>query len=140
MPELRRSPLFARVFLSSRTAALDLALAALLLALTRRAPLAALGALPYAARLLRDARRRARGRSEAVEVLAADLSADLIGLGALIRGSAREPEPCAVSSPEPPITVLTVGNMYPPHHLGGAELIWRRRSSTCAGSAGASAC
>jgi len=24
-----------------------------------------------------------------------------------------------------PITVLTVGNMYPPHHLGGAELIWR---------------
>jgi glycogen synthase len=23
-----------------------------------------------------------------------------------------------------PLRVLTVGNMYPPHHLGGAELIW----------------
>ena len=21
--------------------------------------------------------------------------------------------------------VLTVGNMYPPHHLGGYELVWR---------------
>ena len=24
-----------------------------------------------------------------------------------------------------PLRVLAVGNMYPPHHLGGAELIWR---------------
>src|SRR5919205_347440 len=24
-----------------------------------------------------------------------------------------------------PVRVLTVGNMYPPHHLGGYELMWR---------------
>jgi len=87
VPELRRSPLFARVFLSSRTAAFDLALAALLIAIARRKPLLALAALPYAARLVTEARRRARGRS-AAEVLAADLAADAVGLAALARGSA----------------------------------------------------
>nr|MDQ4041279.1 hypothetical protein [Actinomycetota bacterium] len=24
-----------------------------------------------------------------------------------------------------PVRVLCVGNMYPPHHLGGYELVWR---------------
>src|SRR3954454_21734662 len=24
-----------------------------------------------------------------------------------------------------PVRVLTVGNMYPPHHFGGYELVWR---------------
>jgi hypothetical protein len=88
VPELRRTMLFARVFLSSRTAAVDLAVLALLAALIRRSPPLALAALPYANRLVSDARRRARGRGEAIETLAADLVADLVGLGALLRGSA----------------------------------------------------
>jgi glycogen(starch) synthase len=35
------------------------------------------------------------------------------------------PAPAQHAMPRPGIRVLSVGNMYPPHHLGGAELIWQ---------------
>ncbi len=73
-------------------------------------------------------RRAPRAAAASALVLAADLAADAVGLAALARGSAREPERGAVSTADAtarPLRVLTVGNMYPPHHLGGAELIWR---------------
>ncbi len=85
VPELRHEPLFGRIFLSRRTAALDAALAGAALAALRRSPWPALAALPYAAQLAAGARRRSRGRTALV--LAADLAADLRGLAALARGS-----------------------------------------------------
>jgi glycosyltransferase involved in cell wall biosynthesis len=92
VPELRATMFRARVFLSARTALLDLAVAALALAVLRRRPLLALATLPYARVLLTGAQGRARDRSTAL-VAAADLAADLAGLAALVRGSigARSP-------------------------------------------------
>jgi glycosyltransferase involved in cell wall biosynthesis len=92
VPELRRAPLFGRLFLTSRTAALDLAVVSLLVAALRRRPLAAVAAVPYAWRLVHDARARARERSVAV-VVAADLAADLVGLASLVRGSVASRSP-----------------------------------------------
>ena len=88
VPELRRSPLFARVFLSSRSAAFDLALAGLLIAILRRRPLAAAAAVPYVVRALTEARTRARHEPLAL-VAGADLLADLFGFASLVEGSLR---------------------------------------------------
>lgn len=88
VPELRASLLRARLFLSARTALLDLAVAALALAVLGRRPAVALAAVPYAWVLIREAGRRARDRNAAL-VTAADLTADLAGLAALVRGSMR---------------------------------------------------
>jgi glycosyltransferase involved in cell wall biosynthesis len=76
-PELRRD-LPARVFLSRRTAAFDLALAGALAAAALRAPWPLLAAAPYARRHLRAAPR----------VSAAYVAADLVGAAALAYGSA----------------------------------------------------
>jgi glycosyltransferase involved in cell wall biosynthesis len=87
VPELREELFFARMFLSRRSAAFDLALAgALAAAATRRtAPLAA--AAPYAALAIADARRW--GKRRLPSVLAANLAADTVGAAALAYGSAR---------------------------------------------------
>ena len=92
VPELRTSVLRARVFLSARTALLDLAVAAVALAVMGRRPLLALATLPYARMLVAEARHRSRDRSAAL-VAAADLAADLAGLAALVRGSVRARSP-----------------------------------------------
>jgi glycosyltransferase involved in cell wall biosynthesis len=88
VPELRRRPLFARLFLSRRTAALDLALAAAALAAARRSRLPLAATVPYLLLLADEARRRARGASP-LRAAAADAVADLVGLGALVAGSLR---------------------------------------------------
>ena len=83
-PELRGSFFFGRVFLSSRSAAFDAALAGLAAAaLTRRrAPLAA--ALPYAAMI---ARRAAQSGPRAPLAAPVEVAADAVALAALLRGS-----------------------------------------------------
>jgi hypothetical protein len=87
IPELRDQFLHRRLFLSPRTLAFDAAVAGAAAAvLTRRPALAAVAALPYA----RLAVRRALPyRRRAPLVAAVDVAADLAGLAALARGSAR---------------------------------------------------
>jgi glycosyltransferase involved in cell wall biosynthesis len=80
IPELRSAALHRRLFLSDRTLAFDAALAGLA---AGRPLLAA----PYAARLVRDARR------EGSRVAAARAVADAAALGALVRGSLRHRSP-----------------------------------------------
>jgi glycosyltransferase involved in cell wall biosynthesis len=99
MPELRRAFLYRRAFLNARTARLDLAVAAALVAVARRSPLSLAAAVPYARELRRHARRAAAGGPRApapaapspalAAVAAADLCADLVGLAALAAGSVR---------------------------------------------------
>ena len=91
IPELREAFLYRRLFLSSRTAAFDLALAGAAVAVARRRPTALLAAAPYARLAYRDAHRGGRRRAPAV--LAADLVADAIGAGALLTGSAQARTP-----------------------------------------------
>ncbi len=79
VPELRDA-LPARYFLSRRTAAFDLAVLGLLVALTMRRRWPALAVAPYAAR-------RLAWRHEAVRHNAAFVAADAVGLAALVRGS-----------------------------------------------------
>ena len=90
MPELRDAFLYRRWFLSRRTAAFDLAVAATLAGAIRRsrAPRGALclATLPYLRALLEGA---AGERRRAPAVLAADLGADLVGCLALLAGSIR---------------------------------------------------
>jgi glycosyltransferase involved in cell wall biosynthesis len=84
-PELRAT-LTLRLFLTPRSARFDLALAALAAAALARRPWLALGAAPYVRRHLRTDQpwRRSVARHNAAE-----LSADLVGLAALLWGSAR---------------------------------------------------
>lgn len=86
IPELRAEFLFARVFLTSRSASFDLALAGVAgaLASPSRTPLAA--TLPYA---IAELRRVAPQRRNAPLVAAVDLAADAVGFGALLVGSVR---------------------------------------------------
>ncbi len=78
MPELRHEFLYRRLFLNRRTATFDLALTAAAAALIMRRPVPLLAVLPYlkAARTRRDS-------------MAADACADVVGLLALLYGSAR---------------------------------------------------
>lgn len=85
VPELR-SRWFLGVFLSRRTAKLYLALAALLLALRTRRPLLLLLALPYARATFRTDQWYRRW---VLEQNAAHLAGDLVGLLALLEGSAK---------------------------------------------------
>jgi glycosyltransferase involved in cell wall biosynthesis len=94
MPELRRAFLYRRAFLNARTARLDLALAAALIAVARRSPLSLAAAVPYARELRRHAHRAGAAGPKApapppAVVAAADLCADLVGLAALAAGSVR---------------------------------------------------
>jgi GT2 family glycosyltransferase len=88
VPELRQAFFYRRVFLSSRTAALDLALLGLVGALTRKArgP-GVVATAPYLGILATGARRAGLGR--AAPVAAVDLLADLRGAIALLAGSLR---------------------------------------------------
>jgi glycosyltransferase involved in cell wall biosynthesis len=95
MPELRETLLYRRLFLSDRSARVDLALAAVVTSAVagRRWPLVAIS--PYAAALTTHARHRARtGSPTAIAAIAAaDAAADLVGLAALSAGSARYRSP-----------------------------------------------
>ncbi len=98
IPELRTTFLDRRLYLNRRTRELDLALAgaagaaALARAGRRGLTLAALAAaVPYARTAYSSARRW--GRREAARVLAAEVAADLVGLGALFAGSVRARDP-----------------------------------------------
>jgi hypothetical protein len=87
MPELRSTLTWRGPFLSRRTAAFDLAVVAFLGALVGRSRIPLLAALPYAWLSLR--RGLFFGRRQAPLVVATDLAADGMGLGALVLGSAR---------------------------------------------------
>ncbi len=95
MPELRETLLCRRLFLSDRTARVDIALAAVAASALagRRWPLVAVS--PYAAALAAHARHRARtaSPSEIAAIAAADAAADLVGLAALAAGSVRYRSP-----------------------------------------------
>jgi hypothetical protein len=84
-PELRRTLLHRRLFLSPRTLKLDLALAAVTVAAARRSTLPLLGIAPYALELRRHARER--GGGDWKPVAAVDAAADLLGAAALVHGS-----------------------------------------------------
>jgi GT2 family glycosyltransferase len=84
LPELRDTLLHRRLFLSSRTMKLDLALAGLALAAARRSKLPLLAAVPYALELRRHAKERGEDWKR---VAAIDASADLLGAMALLHGS-----------------------------------------------------
>lgn len=87
VPELRRTLLWARTFMSSKNAAFDLALVGLAgAAITdRRRPL--ILAVPYVGLAARGARGRGR---RAPAVAAVELVADLVGMSALLLGSVRQ--------------------------------------------------
>jgi glycosyltransferase involved in cell wall biosynthesis len=85
VPEFRRG-MFAHVFLTRRSAALDAALVAGGLAALRRSPVPLLAALPYASMVVRAARPY---RKRAPLVGAVGVAADLVGTAALVKGSAR---------------------------------------------------
>ncbi|HEY3728274.1 MAG TPA: glycosyltransferase family A protein [Solirubrobacteraceae bacterium] len=85
MPELRDAFLYRRWFLNRRTARLDVALAAGLVAAARRSPVPLVAALPYA----RTVRRQARRGSPGLGVAVADVAGDLVGFAALAAGSLR---------------------------------------------------
>lgn len=85
VPELRDTLLHRRVFLSSRTMKLDLALAGLALAARRRSKLPLLAAAPYALELRRQARER--GGQDWKRVAAIHGAADLLTAAALLHGS-----------------------------------------------------
>ena len=86
LPELRDTLLHRRVFLSTRSMKLDLALAGLALAAGRRSKLPLLAALPYALKLRGHARER--GGEDWKRVAAIDAAADLLTAAALVHGSA----------------------------------------------------
>lgn len=90
VPELRRSLLFARTFLTPRSAAFDLALAGLALTVSRRTRLAPALALPYAVVLYRGSRPWAR---RAPEVALVTVLADAVGCYSLLLGSLRRRTP-----------------------------------------------
>lgn len=87
MPELRQEFFYGRMFLNRRSAALDAALAGMALAIAIRRPALALAVAPYARLLLRD------GRADGAGAVAAQVSADLVGLGAMVFGSVRYRSP-----------------------------------------------
>ena len=84
IPELRDQFLYARWFLSPRTAAFDAALAAGLVALATRSRLPLVACLPYARHVVRRVRPY---RKRAPLVAAVDALADATGLAALVAGS-----------------------------------------------------
>lgn len=90
VPELRRTFLFARAFLSPRSAAFDLALVGLALAASRRSRLAPALTLPYALALYRESRPWGRRAPEAALVNAL---ADAVGCYSLLLGSLRRRTP-----------------------------------------------
>jgi glycosyltransferase involved in cell wall biosynthesis len=86
VPELRDTFLYRRVFLSSRSARFDLALAGTALAALSRSPLPLALALPYARRVRADSAGDPR-------VAAVQVAGDAVTLAALLRGSAEARTP-----------------------------------------------
>jgi glycosyltransferase involved in cell wall biosynthesis len=91
MPELRSELLTGGLFLTDRTAAFDLALAAALLAGCSDRVWPVLGAAPYLAAVAASARWRVGARSVAhvAGVALVDVAADAVGLLSLLAGSVR---------------------------------------------------
>ncbi|WP_205698094.1 glycosyltransferase family 2 protein [Conexibacter sp. SYSU D00693] len=94
IPEMREVFCWHRVFLNRRTAAFDLAVAGLAAAAVTRRPWPALAAAPYARTAWRHASFRG-GRRRGPLVLAVDVAADAVGLGAMALGSMRYRAPLA---------------------------------------------
>lgn len=86
VPELRREFLFARTFLTRRSARFDLAVAGVALAVARRSPVPLIATGPYARWLWR--RSRSHGPNAPL-VAATEVAADGVGLAALVKGSVR---------------------------------------------------
>jgi hypothetical protein len=86
IPEFRSRPLFGRVFMSRRSAALDAALAGVAVAAARRSPAPLAATAPYACMVGRWARPY---RRRAPLVATVGIAADLVGAAALAYGSAR---------------------------------------------------
>ncbi len=89
MPELRHSFLYRRLFLSHRSACLDLSLLGLGLASAVRSPLPLALSAPYLRLLRRHSRRSPARRPGPGAVAAVDVLADLVGLAAMLAGSMR---------------------------------------------------
>jgi glycosyltransferase involved in cell wall biosynthesis len=89
--ELRGEVFFGRVFLSRRSAAFDLAVAAALAAATIRRWEPVVATAPYAWQLVRDAGRW--GPRRAPQIAAVALAADAVGAAALLAGSVRARSP-----------------------------------------------
>jgi len=90
VPELRGELFFARVFLSPRTAAFDLAVVGCAAAVVRRSPRPLAAALPYAGVVARAA---GQWGSRAPGVAAASILADVVGCYSLVLGSLRRGTP-----------------------------------------------
>lgn len=90
IPELRQELLFANLFLNRRTARVDMALAGMLGALALRRPEPLVLAAPW----LRDVYASARpwGRRAPIAAIG-EAAGDLVGAGALVRGSLRRRSP-----------------------------------------------
>jgi glycosyltransferase involved in cell wall biosynthesis len=86
VPEFRRRTLFARVFLTRRSAGFDAAVAGCIAARAARSPLPLAAAAPYAAMVARSA---LPWRRRAPLVAAVAVAADAVGLVSLLAGSAR---------------------------------------------------
>jgi hypothetical protein len=86
VPEFRRRTMFARVFLSRRSAAFHAAAAGVAVSAVRRSPAALAAALPYGVMIGRWARPY---RRRAPLVAAVGVAADVVGVAALAYGSAR---------------------------------------------------
>ncbi len=84
IPELRESFLYRHYFLDARSAAFDAALVGATVAVLTRRAWPAVAVLPYLRHL---AGRPLSHRARAAEILAADLTADVVGAWALGRGS-----------------------------------------------------
>lgn len=91
IPELREHFFYRRLFLNSRTAALDLGLAGALAALALRSPLPLAALAPYARHVARGA--RPFGVASWPGVAGAHVIADAVGFAALVRGSLRYRSP-----------------------------------------------
>ena len=117
VPELRQTAFYRRVFFNQVSARFDLALAGLAIAtLTREAGWTVAG-MPYI-RHLRGVSSQ-WGRAEAITYI---LGAPLLDAVTLAGLHHRQPD---VAQPRP-LRILAVGNMYPPHHAGGYELMWEQ--------------
>jgi glycosyltransferase involved in cell wall biosynthesis len=93
MPELRASFLHRRLFLNPRSARLDLALTGIALAVGTRSRRPLLAVAPYAREVRARSRRFPGVNRHPAAVAAADVTADLVGLAALLGGSVRYRSP-----------------------------------------------
>jgi len=89
MPELREHFLVGGFFLTPRSAIFDLGVLGGIVALASRSPLPLVAAVPYLRELRRHTHRTPVTGPDRRAVAAADLAADLVGLGSMVAGSLR---------------------------------------------------